>query len=369
MNHLEQEDIVSAIKLRLEKLREMGDGLITLDAQVEWEKFHPLLERVHKKERKSKAGAKPIDVVLMFKMLVLQSLYNLSDHQLEYQVRDRLSFMRFLGLDLFDRVPDEKSVWLFREKLKEQDLIGELFDKFYEQLAAQGYAARKGQIMDASFVEVPKQRNTREENAEIKAGEVPEKWDETPHKKSQKDVDARWAKKNNELHYGYKNHANVDQKNKLIQKYAVTNAAVHDSQVFKELLDHTEDKQGKKRPVYGDSAYRSEAHEKQLALDEIESQINEKGKRNHPLTEEQKQSNRKKSKVRARVEHIFGAQAAMNGDFIRTIGILRAQVKIGLVNLVYNMVRLGQLLKMDATKADKKLNNNHLCGKNVPVVA
>ena len=74
MNHLEQEDIVSAIKLRLEKLREMGDGLITLDAQVGWEKFRPLLERVHKKERKSKAGAKPIDVVLMFKMLVLQSL-------------------------------------------------------------------------------------------------------------------------------------------------------------------------------------------------------------------------------------------------------------------------------------------------------
>jgi len=341
---------------RLDQLTEMGDPLIPLNAQINWEIFRPDLNRIRQKARKSTAGAKPFDVVLMFKMLILQNFYGLGDHNLEYQVRDRLSFMRFLGLSLADRVPDEKTVWAYREALGKLGLVEVLFDKFHQQLSSQGYTARKGQMIDARFVEAPKQRNSREENAQIKEGKTPEAWDKTPHKKRQKDVDARWTKKNNETYYGYKNHINADQENKLIQCYAVTDAAVHDSQVFEELLDHSEDEHGKKRPVYGDSAYRSADHEKQLAEDKIESQICEKGVKNSPLTEEQKKSNREKSKVRARVEHVFGAQAAMNADIVRTIGIKRAKVRIGLSNLVYNMKRLGQLLKRDAVRGIKKLN-------------
>ena len=333
---------------RTAKLTQMGDPLVGLNSQINWEAFRADLNRVHQKDRKSNAGAKPIDVVLMFKLLVLQ-LHNLSDDRIEYQVRDRLSFMRFLGLQLEDRVPDAKTVWLFRERLKELNLVEGLLTRFHEQLAAQGYIARAGQMIDATFVEVPRQRNGREENARIKAGETPADWQAESAKPMlrQKDMDARWTKKNKENHYGYKNHINADQDHKLVQSYQVTDAVVHDSQVFEVLLDMAEGEDGKKRTVYADSAYRSKEKEEQLAAANMPSQICEKGVRNHPLTEEQKASNKEKSQVRSRVEHVFGAQAQMGGHVVLTIGLLRAQVKIGMMNLVYNMVRLVQLLKRD----------------------
>ena len=336
------------VEQRAEKLTEMGDPLVGLNAEIDWEAFRADLNRVYEKSRKSNAGAKPFDVVLMFKVLVLQQLNNLSDDRIEYQIRDRFSFMRFLGLELEDRVPDAKTVWVFRERLKALQLVEVLFTRFHEQLAARGYEARAGQMIDATFVEVPRQRNSRDENAQIKAGEPPEEWEAQLAKQRQKDVDARWTKKNEENHYGYKNHINADEGHKLIQDYEVTDAAVHDSQVFEQLIDHMPGEDGEKRSVYADSAYRSQAHEEKLAEENIESQICEKGTRGHPLTEEQKQSNRIKSKVRARVEHVFGAQAAMGGHLVRTIGLKRVQVKIGIMNLVYNMTRLVQLLKRDA---------------------
>ncbi len=336
------------VESRAAKLTALGDPLVTLAAQIDWEAFRADLARVHEKERKSKAGAKPFDVVLMFKMLVLQQLYNLADEGIEYQVRDRLSFMRFLELQLEDRVPDAKTVWLFRERLKALRLVEDLLQRFHAQLASQGYVARAGQMVDATFVEAPRQRNSREENAQIKAGTPPADW--SAHKRRQKDVDARWTKKNQETHYGYKNHVNADEAHKLVQDYVVTEASVHDSQVFDELLDQTTAEDGHKRAVYADSAYRSEAQEEKLAAASLPSRICEKGKRGHPLTDTQKASNRAKSTVRVRVEHVFGAQAQMGGHLVRTIGLARARVKIGMMNLVYNMKRLGQLLKRDAQR-------------------
>jgi transposase, IS5 family len=338
---------------RVDKLTQLGDPLVSLNKRIDWEAFRADLVRVHEKARKSNAGAKPIDVVLMFKVLVLQQLHNLSDDRIEYQIRDRLSFMRFLGLQLEDRVPDAKTVWLFRERLKQAGLIDVLFTRFHEQLAAQGYVARAGQMIDATFVEVPRQRNSREENEQIKAGETPTDWQQPDAKAKlrQKDVDARWTKKNDERHYGYKNHVNVDQDHKLIQCFEVTDAAVHDSMVFDDVLDQTAQEDGSKRAVYADSAYRSQEREAQLASAAIPSQICEKGVRNCPLTDAQKAANKVKSKVRARVEHVFGAQAQMGGHIVRTIGFLRARFKIGMMNLVYNMVRLTQLHKRDRRDA------------------
>jgi IS5 family transposase len=328
----------------------MGDPLVALKRLIDWEAFRPCLNVVYDKPRKSNAGAKPIDVVLMFKIMVLQQLHNLSDDRIEYQIRDRLSFMRFLGLQLESREPDAKTIWLFRERLKELNLVDELFERFHDQLAMRGYVAREGQMIDATFVEVPRQRNNREENATIKSGKTPQEWYQNPNKLRQKDTDARWVKKNNERYYGYKNHINADQTNKLVQSFAVSNAAVHDSQVFEELLDQTIDTEGTKRPIYADSAYRSKDQEESLADKGFESQIHEKGSRCHPLTDEQKASNRIKSKTRARVEHVFGAQHAMGGHIVRTIGIARARAKIGMMNLIYNMRRMIQLIKRDAIK-------------------
>ena len=147
----------------------------------------------------------------MFKTIILCALYNLSDDQVEHQIRDRLSFMRFLGLGLEGRVPDAKTVWLYREQLTQAGVIEALFETFDGYLKDQGYLAMGGQIIDASIVAVPKQRNSREENARIKAGETPAGWEDKPAKRRQKDVEARWTKKHGKSHYGYKNHVNVDQ--------------------------------------------------------------------------------------------------------------------------------------------------------------
>ena len=163
----------------------------------------------------------------MFKAIILCSLYNLSDDQVEYQVRDRLSFMRFLGLGLEDKVPDAKTVWLYREQLTQAGAIEALFEDFDGYLEDQGYLAMGGQIIDASIVAVPKQRNGRDENAKIKGGETPEGWENKPAKRSQKNLDARWTK----------NHVNVDRRHKLVRRYEVTDAAVHDSQVVEDILD------------------------------------------------------------------------------------------------------------------------------------
>ncbi|MDZ7717432.1 MAG: IS5 family transposase [Balneolaceae bacterium] len=172
--------------------------------------------------------------------MILQRYYNLSDQQTEYQILDRLSFCRFLELSLDDKVPDEKTIWDFRERLTSSGLEKELFEVFAGLLASHGLIAHQGQLMDASFVEVPRQRNTREENKAIKAGQPPCEWEETPNKKRQKDTDARWTKKNGVSYYGYKDHLKVDNKYKLIGAYSVSDASVHDSQVLEELLDETD---------------------------------------------------------------------------------------------------------------------------------
>ena len=327
---------------RLEKLEKLGDPLPRLDEIVDWGAFRSLLKVVHQKQRKSSAGRKPHDVILMFKMLVLQTLYNLSDDQTEYQVRDRMSFQRFLGLSPEDTVPDAKTLWLFREQLARQGLIEKLFERFDEQLWLEGLMPQGGQIIDASLINVPKNRNKREENRQIKAGKTPEGWDEKPNMKRQKDEDARWTKKHGKSHYGYKNHVNIDKDNKLIRRYKVTDASVHDSQVFDDVLD--EDNSG--RSIWADCAYRSEAREKQLQAQGYQSRIHHKPNRNRPLTQQEQAANHRRSKVRARVEHVFGDQRTRQGNIlVRTKGKVRAAIKIGLMNLTYNMRRLELLLR------------------------
>jgi len=336
---------------RYASLDDKKDPLVEIDTVVPWEEFRPKLERVWRKpeaERKSRAGRKPMDAVLMFKTLVLSALYNLSDDQIEYQVRDRLSFMRFLGLGLEDRVPDAKTVWLYREGLAQAGLVEELFRQFDGYLSRQGYIARGGQILDASIVPVPKNRNTREENKTIKSGELPEDWKDKPAKRSQKDVDARWTKKHGKSHYGYKNHVNVDRKHKLVRRYHVSDAALHDSQAVDHLLMAGNTGAG----VWADSAYRSEEMETKLRARGLKSRIHRKGKRGKPLSEQAKGSNRTKSSVRVRVEHVFGAQTNdMGGTLVRTIGMVRAKAKIGMKNLAYNMRRLVQLRRINPCPA------------------
>jgi len=329
------------IEFRLEELDKAGDPLVKLNEVVEWEIFRDELETIREVERKSNAGRKPFDAVVMFKILILQSLYNLGDDSIEYQIRDRISFMRFLGLSFGDSVPDAKTIWLYREQLGKAGLVEKMFAKFDRQLREKGFTAKRGQIIDASIVSAPKQRNSRDDNGTIKKGEVPEDWNDA--KLRQKDTDAKWVKKNGRSYFGYKNHISIDAKHKFIRKYAVTDAAAHDSNVFEELLD----RKNSSRDVYADSAYRSEEKLKMLDKKGYREHIQRKGCRNKPLTEWERQGNHTRSKIRSRIEHIFGVQAKMAGDLIiRTIGKVRAEIKIGLRNLAYNMYRLGTLEAM-----------------------
>ena len=161
---------------------------------------------------------------------------------------------------------------------------------------------------------VPIQRNSREDNRRIKEGEVPEDWEEG--KRRQKDTDARWTKKHGKSHFGYKNHVDVDAEHKLIRDFEVTAANVHDSQVVDDVVDpDNADPQ-----VWADSAYRSEAIEAALSGSGYENHICEKGQRDQPLTEEQQAANRRRSKVRSRVEHVFGFQHASPGVASRLQG-------------------------------------------------
>jgi transposase, IS5 family len=316
--------------------------LSQLDEIINWEAFQPILEKGLAKAREGFGGRPAYDHMLMFKIVILQTHYNLSDDQTEYQIYDRSSFRKFLGLEIGEKVPDAKTIWLFRDNLSKQGIVAELFEQFEQQLREQGYKAQKGQILDASIIPVPKQRNRKEENEQIKAGQVPEAWQEQANKLEQKDTEARWTQKNGVNHYGYKNHISTDVKYKLIREYEVTDASVHDSQVVGDILDSD----NSNADVYADSAYRSATQEEEFKQKGYRSKMNHKGKRNKPLSEFKKQVNKRRSQVRSRVEHVFGHQAtAMGGELMRCIGMVRAKAQIGLRNLVYNMHRFVFLRK------------------------
>ena len=333
---------------RLSILSLKGDPLEAISKLMPWEMFRADIESVvlpAEESRKSKAGRKPINALVLLRMLVLQSLYNLSDDQIEYQVRDRLSFTRFVGLGIEDGIPDGTTLWLFREKLAKAGLIDKLFERFGRHLEAKGYIARGGQMVDATIVQVPRQRNSRDENELVKAGTTPENWKKRPSKNRQKDKDARWTKKHGRSFFGYKNHVNADARHKLIRDYTVSDASEHDSQKLDELVNRG----NTSRDVYADSAYRSAEIERKLRAKGFRSRIHKRGRRNRPLTEAEARANHRKSKVRARIEHVFGAQEnAPGGRLVRTIGIVRAKIKIGLQNLVYNFRRLVVLERMTA---------------------
>jgi len=323
---------------RLAELTKLGDPLIVLNEKINWESFRPILKqiRIENPDNIKNAGRKPFDEVLMFRVIILQSLYGLSDDQMEYQLKDRRSFERFVsGSETLYQMPDAKTIWLYKERFKEHGIARKAFRKFNHQLEKANLMAHSGQIVDASFVEVPRQRNSRDDNKQIKEeGTHPQEWSD--NKKRQKDVDARWTEKNKRKHFGYKNHIAADKKRKFIANYEVTSAEVHDSKPLFGLLGKA---RTKNEPIWGDSAYRSEEIEKGLAKKGFISKIHEKGYRGRPLTKRQKASNTIKSRIRARIEHVFGSIHWFRGNYMRCIGIDRITEAVGMINLAYNMKR------------------------------
>lgn len=336
---------------RYVRLSEAGDPLEKLNALVPWEVFRKPLAKALKRSDGAKGGRPPYDPVMMFKIMVLQALYGLSDDQAEFQIQDRLSFMRFLGLGLGDRVPDAKTIWLFREHLTQAKAVENLFARFDKQLTRAGYLAMGGQIVDATIVAAPKQRNTDAEKADIKAGKVPDAWKDKPAKLRQKDRDARWTVKFSKAKvaedgktkqrdiavpaFGYKNHASIDRRHGFIRGWNVTSASAHDGAQLRNVLNRT----NTGSTVWADTAYRSKTNEEWLEKNGYVSDIHHKKPKGRPMSEATSRANGRRSKVRAFVEHVFAQQKSRMGLFVRTIGMARARAKIGMANLAYNLTR------------------------------
>jgi IS5 family transposase len=336
---------------RYVRLSEAGDPLEKLNAVVCWEVFGKPLAKALKRSDGAKGGRPAYDPVLMFKVMVLQALYSLSDDQAEFQIQDRLSFMRFLGLGLGDKVPDAKTIWLFREHLSQARAVENLFARFDRHLTKAGYLAMGGQIVDATIVAAPKQRNTDAEKAAIKAGKIPDEWKHKPAKLRQKDRDARWTVKFSKAKvdengkprqrdiavpaFGYKNHAAIDRRHGFIRGWKVTSASAYDGAQLRNVLD----RQNTGSKVWADTAYRSKKNEVWLDRNGYVSDIHHKKPRGRAMSQTMARANGRRSKVRSFVEHVFARQKAQMKLFIRTIGIARATTKIGMVNLAYNLMR------------------------------
>jgi len=325
----------------LESLTQHGDRLVELDRHIQWEPLVAVAQKIWRAgaEKKAACGPKPWSAEVMLRVLVLKRLYNLSDEQMEYQLRDRLSFLRFARLGLGDAVPDSRTIWLYADQLAKANGARELFEAFNRQLAERGLLVKEGVMVDATFVEVPRQRNCREDNAKIKQGETPKEWLKQPRKLAQKDVEARWTKKNDQTFYGYKDHVKVGAKTKLILTYLVTPASTHDSQPMPELIASGDS------AVHADSAYVGEKIAADLLAKGVHNYIHEKGTTANALTEEQQRANRRKSKTRARVEHPFAfMEKSLGRIYHRCIGLIRNKYQIGLMNLCYNLCRCVQLV-------------------------
>jgi IS5 family transposase len=244
---------------------------------------------------------------------------------------------------------------LFGEQLSKLGLDKLLFERFYSELENYGVTIKDGIVVDGTFVDVPKQHFHHEEYAQIKKGEKPASRTYQPAVQSQTDFDARYTKKNNKKHDGSKNHVEADVGTKIIADYEVTNASVPDSVPFGDLLPQEakkeEQNKNDQQPVFADSAYKSQEIEQEWERRGFEPQIIERAYRNTPLTDEQKENNKLKSKIRVRVEHIFDAQKMrMGNEIVRTIGMIRAKFQIGMRNLVYNMSRLVSLKRVKRVK-------------------
>ena len=336
------------------RLSDAGDPLETMSRVIDFESFRPVLDDALNYSQQGKGGRPAYDPVVMFKLLILAAQYNLSDARMEFLTRDRLSWQRFLGFHLGERTPDENTIRLFREKLTEAGAIRALFDRFERDLAQAGYVPMAGQILDATLVSSPVQRNNNEEKEAIKAGKsAADIWSDNPARAAQKDVDARWTLKQGKGKsvgpdgkpqvafaipvFGYKNHIGIDKKFGFIRTFLVTHGAASDGARLREGLI---DPMNRASAVWADKAYRSKENEAFLEKKGKVSLIHQKKQPGKRMDQRTARANARKSKVRCRVEHVFAHQKSRMGLFIRTIGIARATTKIGLANLAYNLGRL-----------------------------
>lgn len=326
-----------AAEEREQKLDRKGDLLWVLEKHVSFAALAAEVDRVAPRTDSQKGGRPPYPTELMVRVLVLQHLYKLSDEAMEYPLLDRMSFQRFCGLRHSSSIPDEKTLWVFRERIRAAGGSDALFNAVQRQLQQHGFIARGGQIIDATLVEAPKQHFNKEEKTVLDQGGIPANW--TPAQRRQKDTDASWTKKHGKSYHGYKLSISADRQHKLIRKRHVSTAKVHDTKHFEQVLDRT----NTCRDVWADKGYEDKQREQRLHAAGWRLHIQRKAKPGKPQSDCQKRRNTRIAKHRARVEHVFGAMSTMGGKFVRTIGLARAEFDLTLKAIVYNLRQLCTL--------------------------
>jgi len=327
---------------REEKLNKHGDVLQTLEGHVDFVAIALSVDKAAPRSGGKKGGRPPFPTALMIRVLVVQQMFNLSDEQMEYQLLDRLSFQRFVGLRHSSQIPDRTTIWTFKERLIRAGASDCLFESVQAQLTTQGYVAREGHMVDASLVPVPIQRICSVEKKLLKEQAMPVGW--SPSKRRQKDMDATWTKKHGKSYFGFKVTANVDNRYKLIRKIKVSTASSHDTNHLEDVLDVA----NTSTDIYADKGYADKARETRLKEEGFRPQIQHKAKRGKAISACQKKRNHRISKTRVRVEHPFAALAQMGGKLMRSIGLERAEFNINCKVAVYNMRRLS-FLKISET--------------------
>jgi IS5 family transposase len=286
-----------------------------LDGFVDWSVYR---ERLEASFSQSASGPCRYDVLLLFKMSLLQQWYELSDPEVESQVADRLSFRRFLGLSVNDRVPDETTVCLFRKHLVETGLYDWLFETMQSDLERRHLLVKKGALLDATFIEAPRG----------------------------KDRDASTGHKG----HGYSVGVHVDSESKLIREVEVTGEAVHDSQQEEALLF------GDEKSIWADKAYANDEKTRQARKAGVYRGVLDKAKRNRPLSLKQKRRNQKRARVRSSVEHPF-AQMKEHQGYRRTRyrGLEKNRFHASAQVMAYNLRRMVFLLKRQAQQVVESL--------------
>ncbi len=320
-------------------------GFEKLNDYIDFEVFRPLLRELCKY---SDIGAPHYDEVLMFKILILQSHNTLDDVGMEAMLYDRISFLRFVGLNLGDEIPDSETIRIFRDERLGPEGTRRLFDMFNERMQEQGLQWSKTMLIDSTFIEVPKQHIKPEEKEEIKeTGKAPEGW--SNHKAGNKDLDATSTRKGSRIYFGEKASILVDAVTKIVKKVVVCTAKRHDSQEIGRLIEEAEELvDGEiKAELYGDSAYYGKEIEKYLLSKNINPKIMRRRVRGQAeLSEEDKEWNKMVKKIRARVEHVFAwLKQIMGFKKMRCIGIKRCTVRVTLAMLTYNMYRFSYMVR------------------------
>lgn len=332
-----------AAQEREAKLDKLGDVLQVLVKHVDFAALAAEIDRAAPRPNPSRGGRPPFPTLIMVKALFIQQFYGLSDEQLEFQLLDRLSFQRFVGLRHSSQIPDRTTYWTFRERLQAAGASEAIFAAVGRELSRHGYIARCGQIVDASLVSAPVQHNRKAEREIVKQAAMPADW--TPAKRRQKDIDATWTKKHGKSYFGYKLSANVDRRYKLIRKIKVSTASEHDTHHLEDVLDRA----NTSRDLYGDKGYIDSEREARLIRAGWRVHIQHKAPKGKPLSDCQKRRNTGIARPRARVEHVFASLSQMGGKGLRTVGLTRANLQLHWKSAAYNLRRLCSLIEGGVT--------------------